>query len=139
MTEELAVGNRLFFSFVNRGKTWCEWPCWHPLAKYQIFTNNQLPVSATSGLYYKHIVIVNYNSSIINKFGASLIDDARVIIYDCHMFIVQETVSKTLRLIVSLRTNETFDNSGPSSPGPGRTCRSRRRRDARTGGGRKRT
>jgi hypothetical protein len=52
---------------------------------------NQLPVSANSGLYYKHIKITNYDSSIANKFEASLTDDARVIIYDHHMFIVQAT------------------------------------------------
>ena len=46
----------------------------------------------TRGMYYKHITIVNYNSSIINKLGASLTDDARVIIYNCHMFIVQATI-----------------------------------------------
>ncbi len=39
------------------------------------------------GLYYKHITIVNYDSSIVIKFGASLIVDARVIIYNHHMFI----------------------------------------------------
>ncbi len=43
------------------------------------------------GQYYKHISIVKYDSSIFNKLGASLTDDARVIIYDCHMFIVQTT------------------------------------------------
>jgi hypothetical protein len=42
----------------------------------------------TSGLYYKHITIVNDGSSIVNKFEASLTDDIRVIIYDHHMFIV---------------------------------------------------
>ncbi len=36
-------------------------------------------------------MIINYDSSIINKLGASLTDDARVVIYDCHMFIVQAT------------------------------------------------
>jgi hypothetical protein len=36
-------------------------------------------------------MIVNYDSSIINKFGASLTDEVRVIIYDHHMFIVQAT------------------------------------------------
>ncbi len=44
-----------------------------------------------SGLYYKHITIVNDNSSIVNKFEASLTDDARVISYDRHMFIVSAT------------------------------------------------
>jgi hypothetical protein len=41
------------------------------------------------GLYYKHITIINYDSGIVNKLAASLTDDARVVIYDCHMFIVQ--------------------------------------------------
>jgi hypothetical protein len=44
-----------------------------------------------SGLYYKHIMIVNDDTSVINKFEASLIDDARVVIYNCYMFIVQAT------------------------------------------------
>jgi hypothetical protein len=44
-----------------------------------------------SGLYCKHIMIVNYDSSVVNKFGASLTDNARVVIYDHHMFIVQAT------------------------------------------------
>ncbi len=44
------------------------------------------------GLYYKHITIVNYNFSVINKFTASLTDYTRIIIYDHHMIIVQATV-----------------------------------------------
>ncbi len=36
-------------------------------------------------------MIINYDSNIINKFGASLPEDTRVIIYDRHMFIVQAT------------------------------------------------
>ncbi len=44
-----------------------------------------------SGLYYKHVTIVNYASSSVNKLKASLNDDARVIIYDRHMFIVHAT------------------------------------------------
>ncbi len=44
---------------------------------------------APNGLYYKPIMIVNNDSSIINKLENSLIDDARVVIYDCHRFIVQ--------------------------------------------------
>ncbi len=36
-------------------------------------------------------MIVNYNSRGINKFGASFTDEARVVIYDHHMFIVQAT------------------------------------------------
>jgi hypothetical protein len=45
----------------------------------------------TSGLYYKHMTIVNYASSIINKLEALLTEDTRVIIYDHHVFIVQPT------------------------------------------------
>jgi hypothetical protein len=45
----------------------------------------------SSGLYYKHMMIVNENSRVVNKLEALLIDDARVIIYDRHMFIVQPT------------------------------------------------
>ncbi len=35
-------------------------------------------------LYFKYITIVNDDSSIVDKFEASLTDDARVIIYDRH-------------------------------------------------------
>jgi len=43
----------------------------------------------TYGLYYKEIMIVIDNSSIINKFVASLTDAAKVVIYNCHTFMVQ--------------------------------------------------
>ncbi len=36
-------------------------------------------------------MIINYDSSIVNKFGASLADDARVVFDECHMFKVQAT------------------------------------------------
>ncbi len=42
-------------------------------------------------LYYKHMAIVNDDSSIVNKLETSLSDDARVVIYGRHMFIVQAT------------------------------------------------
>jgi hypothetical protein len=44
-----------------------------------------------NGLYYKHVTTVNCASSDVNKLKASLNDDARVVIYDRHMFIVQAT------------------------------------------------
>jgi hypothetical protein len=44
-----------------------------------------------SGLYYKPMTIVNDNSRVITKLETSLTDDARVIIYDRHQFIVQAT------------------------------------------------
>jgi hypothetical protein len=37
------------------------------------------------------MMIVNDDSRVVNKLEASLTDDTRVIIYDCHMFIVQAT------------------------------------------------
>ncbi len=37
--------------------------------------------------------IINDDSRVINKLEASLTDDARVVIYDRHMFIVQATGS----------------------------------------------
>ncbi len=43
------------------------------------------------GLYYKPMMIVNDNFMVINKLRASLTDDARVVIYNHHMFIVQAT------------------------------------------------
>ncbi len=43
------------------------------------------------GLYYKHITIVDYNSSIVNKLGASITHDAWAVLYDRHMFILQAT------------------------------------------------
>ncbi len=52
-------------------------------------------LSPSSGMYYKHIMIKYDNSSIVNKFEASLTDEAWVIIYDHHMFIVQAIDSST--------------------------------------------
>ena len=48
------------------------------------------------GLYYKPMPIVNDNSRVLNKLEASLTDEARVIIYDRHMFIYKPLVVKTL-------------------------------------------
>jgi hypothetical protein len=56
----------------------------------------------TSGLYYKHATIINYASSGVNKLRASLNDDARVVIYDRHMFIVQATGPNVIKLFMSV-------------------------------------
>jgi hypothetical protein len=50
-----------------------------------------VPNKHSSGLYYKHMTIVNDDSSIVIKWSFKLIDAARGIIYDCHMFIVKAT------------------------------------------------
>ncbi len=44
-----------------------------------------------SGLYYKPMMIVNDDSMAVNKLETSLTDDARVVIYNHHMFIVETT------------------------------------------------
>jgi len=45
----------------------------------------------TNDLYYKHMMIVNYASSIVNKIKTLFPDDLRVIIFNRHVFIVQAT------------------------------------------------
>jgi hypothetical protein len=45
----------------------------------------------TCGLYYKPMTSVNDDSRVMSKLETSLTDDARVVIYDHHMFIVQAT------------------------------------------------
>ncbi len=53
-----------------------------------------------SGLYYKHIV--NYTFSIVNKLEALLTDDARVVIDDRLVFIVQATDDQFWVLIIQV-------------------------------------
>jgi hypothetical protein len=60
--------------------------------------------TATIGLYYKNIRIVNDDSSVINKLGASITHDARVVINDCHMFIVQATEASIAITAAALKT-----------------------------------
>jgi hypothetical protein len=69
-------------------------------ARVDIYDRHMFIVQATGassswifsyGLYYKPMTIVNDDCSIVNKHEASLTDDARVDIYDRHMFIVQAT------------------------------------------------
>jgi hypothetical protein len=45
------------------------------------------------------MTIVNDDSSIVNKLRASLTDNARVIIYDLHVFIVQATGCPNKKMI----------------------------------------
>jgi len=56
----------------------------------------------TSGLYYKPMTIVNDDSRVITKLETSLTDDARVVIYDHHMFIVQAGNTKGGSITVPL-------------------------------------
>jgi hypothetical protein len=50
-----------------------------------------LHMGKISGLDYKPMMIVNDDSRVVNKLEASLTEDARVIIYDHHMFLGQAT------------------------------------------------
>jgi len=60
-----------------------------------------LVTNEISGLYYKYTMIVNYASSVVNKPEALLTDNARVVIYDRHVFIVQATVLSTINMLQS--------------------------------------
>ncbi len=61
-------------------------------------------VNHPSVQYHTHIMIVNDVSSINHKFEVALTDDARVVIYDHHMFIVQATgLSKTIHKLDKLQ------------------------------------
>ncbi len=53
----------------------------------------------TRGLYYKPKTIVNDDSNVVNKLEASLTEDARVVIYDCHIFIVKATEYASTNLL----------------------------------------
>jgi hypothetical protein len=54
--------------------------------------------AATCALHDKHITIVNDDSSPINKFGASLSDNTRIIICGRNVFIVQATGERKWQL-----------------------------------------
>jgi hypothetical protein len=45
----------------------------------------------SSGMHYKPTTIINDDSRVVNELETSLTDDARVIIYDCHIIMVQAT------------------------------------------------
>ncbi len=47
-------------------------------------------------------MIVNYASSAVNKIEALLTDNVRVVIYNCHVFIVQGTGVNVIKLFPSL-------------------------------------
>ncbi len=53
-------------------------------------------------------MIVNDNSRVVNKLEASLTDDARVVIYDRHMFIVQATGHYSYHTVSKNRTEKSY-------------------------------
>jgi hypothetical protein len=58
-----------------------------------------MQMKKVSALYYKPMTIINDDSRVITKLETSLTDDARVVIYDCLMFIVQVTGSESLNFL----------------------------------------
>ncbi len=58
-----------------------------------------------SGLYFKYVTIIIYASSSVNNLRASVNDNARVIIYDRHKFIVQATGAFVQKFFFSKRNN----------------------------------
>jgi hypothetical protein len=60
------------------------------------------------------MMIVNDDSRVVNKLETSLTDDARVIIYDRPMFIVQATVLG-LRFLISQGISGSIHNTSFSS------------------------
>ncbi len=52
----------------------------------------------TCAFYYKHITVVNDDSSVISEWHSSCIDDVRVIILDHNMFIIQATGDNSKKL-----------------------------------------
>ncbi len=63
----------------------------HYNPKKTFFKNAASLPKVISGLYYKLITTVNDDSRVVNKLETSLTDNARVIVYDRHMFIVKAT------------------------------------------------
>ncbi len=63
------------------------------------------------GLYYKPIMIINDNSCIINQLESSLIDDARFIIYNCHMQYKHVTIINNDSCIVNKFETSLIDNA----------------------------
>ncbi len=56
-------------------------------------------------LYYKHMTIVNDDSSIVIKWSSKLIDAAWGVIYDRHMFIVKKATGVVYASVVFLYCN----------------------------------
>jgi hypothetical protein len=47
---------------------------------------------------YKHVIIINDDSSIISKCSFNLIDDPRVITYDRKRFVIQASINKGINI-----------------------------------------
>ena len=87
--------------------------CPVPLDEFFVLFNGILFTTVeSSGLYYKHVMIVNDNSSVVSKWSFKLIDGPRVVIYDRHRFIIQAagyTSSYWHKFIYSIGLKERSD------------------------------
>ncbi len=80
------------------------WEFYYCATTARLWKDRCLRYDFSSGLYYKSMTIVN------DDFPETLLsDDARVVIYDRHMFIVQDTEHSLLRTHVS--SNISFEAS----------------------------
>jgi hypothetical protein len=75
---------------------------WNTLLKNQILSCQLVTwivhqQYTSRGLYYKHVMIINEDSSIVIKWSFKLIDDPRVVIYDRHRFIIQAIGDKIIQ------------------------------------------
>ncbi len=64
------------------------------------------------------MTIINDDSGVINKLKASLTDDARVVIYNRHMFIVQTTGLRSNVAQVDTKRNGQLPKSQPPKHQP---------------------
>ncbi len=78
------------------------------------FRGSLIFVGNISDLYCKPMTIVKDNSRVINKLEASLTDDARVVIYNHHMSIVQAkgVYHRVEYLKSALTCSQTLDYDG---------------------------
>jgi hypothetical protein len=63
------------------------------------------------------MTMLNDDSAVVNKLEASLTDNARIVIYDCHMFIVQATALGFKEIMVANNCNNFYLGLVPPSGG----------------------
>jgi hypothetical protein len=68
----------------------------------QAVSDSRLLQDQCRGLYYKLFTTLNDDSRVVSKLEASLTDYAGVVIYDCHMFIVQATDACIIKLFTAV-------------------------------------
>jgi len=95
---EQLMGARALYAIIRLG--WRGLPGTKSLAYFTSSDTNERKVIKHWHCIIVACMIVNYDSSIINKYGASLTDDARVVIYNNQLFIVQATSVSAMKHFV---------------------------------------